>query len=155
MALFLGTHIFRVDRKGRVSVPAQFRNALADQHFPGIILFPSPLHDGVVEGCSMAYLEIVAAASQRQLDVFSDESDDLANALYGRSVQLPWDSEGRVVLPESILSHAGIGDMAVFLGMGGRFHLLEPGTHAARGREADKRLRQNRPKLLLSTVERP
>ena len=41
MALFLSTFINKVDRKGRVSVPAPFRAALIGQSFHGIVAFPS------------------------------------------------------------------------------------------------------------------
>jgi transcriptional regulator MraZ len=47
MALFFGTHVMRIDRKGRVSVPAPFRTALAGQAFQGIIAVPSFQHQAV------------------------------------------------------------------------------------------------------------
>ena len=41
--MFLSTYVNKVDRKGRVSVPATFRASLAaeTQRFPGVIVFPS------------------------------------------------------------------------------------------------------------------
>lgn len=153
MGLFLGTHINKVDKKGRVSVPSQFRLALADQGFPGIILYPSLVHEGVAEGCGMAFLEKIANASATQLDVFSDEQDDLATIIYGSSVQLPWDGEGRVVLPEQMIGHVGITEQVAFVGMGGRFQLWLPEAHAAHGAQAKARLRENKPKLTLQKPE--
>jgi MraZ protein len=41
VALFIDTFVNRIDRKGRVSVPATFRAALAGQTVQGIIAFPS------------------------------------------------------------------------------------------------------------------
>ena len=41
MAVFIDTFVNKIDRKGRVSVPATFRAALADQPFQGIVAFPS------------------------------------------------------------------------------------------------------------------
>ena len=41
MALFIDTFTNRVDRKGRVSVPAPFRAALAGNGFHGVVAFPS------------------------------------------------------------------------------------------------------------------
>src|ERR671923_791848 len=41
MAVFIDTFVNKIDRKGRVSVPATFRAALADQSFQGIVAFPS------------------------------------------------------------------------------------------------------------------
>ena len=153
MGLFLGTHINKVDRKGRVSVPSQFRLALADQAFQGIILFPSVAHDGVVEGSGMSFLEELATASARQLDVFSDEQDDLATIIYGSSVQLPFDGDGRVVLPESIISHIGITEQVAFVGAARRFQMWLPEAHAARAAQAKTRLRENKLKLTLQKPE--
>ena len=42
LALFTGHVVNKMDRKGRVSVPASFRNELVSLSFPGIVLFPSP-----------------------------------------------------------------------------------------------------------------
>ncbi len=154
MGLFLGTHINRVDRKGRVSVPSQFRAVLADQTFPGIILYPSLFDDGVVEGCGMAFLEQMAAASDSQLDVFSSEQEDLST-IYASSVQLPWDPEGRVVLPEPIISHAGLTETVAFVGLGRRFQLWQPDAYTARQKEAKARVRLNKPKLMLKRPEGP
>ena len=41
MALFIDTFVNKIDRKGRVSVPATFRATLAEQTFQGIVAFPS------------------------------------------------------------------------------------------------------------------
>ncbi|MET1026476.1 MAG: MraZ N-terminal domain-containing protein, partial [Dongiaceae bacterium] len=41
MALFIDTFINKIDKKGRVSVPATFRAALGGQSFQGIVAFPS------------------------------------------------------------------------------------------------------------------
>jgi MraZ protein len=153
MGLFLGTHINKVDKKGRVSVPSQFRLALADQAFQGIILYPSLSHDGVAEGSGMSFLEELAAATSSQLDVFSDEQDDLATVIYGSSVQLPWDGDGRVVLPESMISHIGIAEQVAFVGKAKRFQLWLPEAHARNEAEAKARLRQNKPKLTLQKPE--
>ena len=72
MGLFLGTHINKVDKKGRVSVPSQFRLALSDQSFQGIVLYPSLAHDGVAEGSGMSFLEELAAATASQLKPTAD-----------------------------------------------------------------------------------
>ena len=41
MALFIDTFVNRIDRKGRVSVPAAYRTALAGQSFSGIVALPA------------------------------------------------------------------------------------------------------------------
>jgi MraZ protein len=153
MGLFLGTHNNKVDKKGRVSVPSQFRSALAQESFPGIILYRSLAHEGVIEGCGMAFLEQIAAASARQFDVFSEEMEDVGAAISGDSVQLPWDPEGRVVLPGHLLAHAGITDQVAFVGLFQRFQLWHPDAYAVHDQQVKARLKANKPKLLLQRPE--
>ena len=124
MALFLGRHIHRIDRKGRVSVPAPFRAALSGQLEQGIVAVPS-FKLPAVDCYSMEKLE---ALSQQvdQLPTFSEERDDFAAALFGNAIQLPLDGEGRIVLPEAIIAHARIGESVAFLGGGKTFSIWEP-----------------------------
>src|SRR5947209_4287704 len=122
--LFLSTYHNRIDKKGRVSVPAQFRTVLAAQEFPGLIAYASPLHS-CIEACGMAR---ITKLNQRieKLDPFSEERDALAAMLFGGSVQLAFDTEGRVMLPENLISAAGISEQATFVGKGEIFEIWEP-----------------------------
>src|SRR2546429_483548 len=43
----MSTYVNKVDRKGRVSVPATFRAVLNDQSFEGIVAFPSLDYDAL------------------------------------------------------------------------------------------------------------
>src|SRR5476651_1478796 len=60
VALFLSTFVNKVDRKGRVSVPASFRAALADQSFNGIIAFRS-FKSSAIEGSGIDRLGEMSA----------------------------------------------------------------------------------------------
>jgi len=124
MALFLGRHIHRIDRKGRVSVPATFRAALSGQLEQGIVAIPS-FKLPAVDCYGMQKLEELSQQVD-QLPTFSEERDDLAAALFGSAIQLPLDGEGRMVLPESIIAHANISDTVAFLGGGKSFSIWEP-----------------------------
>ena len=125
MALFVGTFENKVDKKGRVSVPARFRAALADQSFNGIIAYPA--FDGIsaIEAAGMAWLEEVSARVNT-LNPFSPAHRVLATALFGRSVQLPFDDEGRIMLPDEFLAHAAIRDRAKFVAQGTTFMIWNP-----------------------------
>ena len=68
-------------------------------------------------------------------------------------MQLPIDGDGRVVLPEAMISHVGITEQVAFVGMGVRFQLWLPEAHAARNAQAKTRLRENKPKLTLQKPE--
>lgn len=129
MSLFLSTFTNKVDRKGRVSVPAPFRAVLANQPFGGVICFPS-FTAPCLEGMGMDRMEAYSA-SMDQFDAFSAEQDDMAQLIFASSRQLAFDSEGRIMLPEDFLSHAGITSHAAFVGKGRSFQIWEPEAHKA------------------------
>ncbi len=134
MALFLSTHINRVDKKGRVSVPAQWRAELADQSFQGVVLFRSNVHT-CLEGFAWSYMQELSKRLD-EFDLFSAEQDDLATAVFADSVQLPFDGDGRIILPEGLSKYASIDDQAAFVGMGAKFQLWSPKALEKRRDEA-------------------
>ncbi|MCB2081255.1 MAG: division/cell wall cluster transcriptional repressor MraZ [Rickettsiales bacterium] len=144
MALFLSTFTNKVDKKGRVSVPASFRAVLSGQHFPGIVAFGSFVHP-CVEACSMERLERLSESIDH-LDPYSEARDAFATTILGEAMQLAFDKEGRVLLPTELLEKAGITDQAVFVGKGQTFEIWNPGRFAeysARAREVAKNERAN------------
>lgn len=149
MALFLSTFTNKVDKKGRVSVPANFRAALSEQKYQGIIIYRSFIND-CVEACSMERIERLSESIDG-MDPFSDERDAFAATILGGSLQLPFDGEGRVMLPENILEEAGITDQAVFVGKGATFEIWEPKAYAAYAEKARDLAKQQRASLRLTT----
>ena len=140
MAIFIGTHENKVDQKGRVSVPATFRAALAGLPFQGIVVFPSHRADAI-EGCGMDFMEQLNARMQ-DIALFSETQDDLATTIFAVSQQLPFDSTGRIQLPEKLRAEAGIRDKAAFVGMGTLFRIWEPGRLQAHMAAARQRARE-------------
>ena len=124
MALFLSTYVNKVDRKGRVSVPASFRAALEGQSFHGIVAFRS-YKDAAIIGCGIDFMERISA-SVTDLDLFSDVQDDLSATIFADSHQLALDGDGRIMLPHDLAEHAGITESAAFVGRGDTFQIWEP-----------------------------
>ena len=140
MTHFLGTHQSRLDAKGRVSVPAAFRAALkADADTAIMILRPSHQH-ACIEAWPSAVFDALAAPLDG-FDVFSDAQNDLATALYADATQLEADKEGRIVVPERLLRHAGITDALEFMGVGKIFQIWHPDAAERRRVEARERAR--------------
>jgi transcriptional regulator MraZ len=127
VALFLSTFVNKVDRKGRVSVPATFRAAVAGQSFAGIVAFPSFEHEAL-EATGIDRMEAISAG----LDELEqpEEQQSLATLILARSQQLPFDTEGRIVLTDNLVSHAHIADSAAFVGLGPTFQIWEPDRFA-------------------------
>ena len=143
MAVFIGTFENKVDRKGRVSVPAPFRQILATSAFQGIIAFRYHTPNAM-EACSLEFMERLDQ-SVSNFELFSEEHDDLAFNIFAESHQLPFDGEGRVILPPALLEVTGIEDRAAFVGKGATFQIWEPAALKARKAAA----RQRAPNLTL------
>lgn len=136
MALFLSTYVNRLDRKGRISVPAPFRAALAGEAFSGIVLFCSNNH-ACLEGFAPSAMEELGGRMDHY-DLFSAEQDDMATAIFGAAVQLPLDGDGRVVLSSDLISFAGLGEQAAFVGLGRKFQIWNPEAFEKRKGQARK-----------------
>ena len=142
MPLFLSEHENKVDRKGRVSVPAQYRAQLVGQTFTGIVAYRSDYHP-CIECCDMATMQDYAGRINRTYAKDSAEHDD-ASEIFANAHQLPFDGEGRIMLPQKLAEHAGIGEQASFVGRGATFQIWSPGRLGAYQDEARERRRRNR-----------
>ena len=148
MGQFLGTHQNRLDSKGRVSVPASFRSALrartGEAEAGGVALILRPSHkQPCIEGWPPDEFDRLALPLQR-LDLFGEDHDDMAALLYPDAYPVESDKEGRIVLSEMLLSHAGIGAGVTFMGMGPIFHIWEPEAGERFRAEARERARVRR-----------
>ncbi len=68
--------------------------------------------------------------------------DSAVETVMALSRELPFDGEGRIILPEELARHAGITEQAVFVGRGARFQIWAPENHEPRQAEEIERLRQ-------------
>lgn len=94
MELFLSTFVNRVDRKGRVSVPATFRSTLATHRHPNqVVLIPSFKYPAI-DGTGSDHLNEMMEGLNT-LDQYSDRRDDLA-LTFADLTPLPIDGEGRI-----------------------------------------------------------
>jgi MraZ protein len=147
MALFLSTFENKIDKKGRVSVPAQFRASLANQDFAGIIVYESFVND-CIEGCDIARIKQLSESIDN-LDPFSENRDSFATAILGGAIQLSFDGDGRVILPESLIKKVGLEETAVFIGKGTTFEIWHPKKFNTYLEKAKASAKENRGQLKL------
>lgn len=147
MTLFLSTFINKLDKKGRVSVPISFRQALAGQAFQGIVAFRS-YKLPAIEGMGINRMERLRD-SVDQLDLFSEAQDDLTATIFADAQMLAFDGDGRVVLPQILFEHAKIKDTAAFVGRGATFQIWNPEDFAAHQSEVRKRVQEKQSTLKL------
>ena len=144
MDLFVSTFQNRVDAKGRVSVPADFRAVLAREGADAVFLYPTPGAEALDAG-GPALMQSVAGL-MAGLGPYSEQRDVLSTAIFGDSAMVKLDGDGRIILPETMRSHAQIEDRVTFVGLGSKFQLWEPGRFAAhlqRAREDARALRES------------
>jgi len=125
LALFTGHVVNKMDRKGRVSVPASFRNELVSLSFPGIVLFPSPEGIPAIDGAGIDWLQSLSANFGTS-NPFAPRLRKARMALFGQVERLVFDPEGRVILTDSLIQHAEITESVAFIGMGETFQIWEP-----------------------------
>ncbi len=145
MDRFVSHFTNRLDAKGRISIPASFRAVLTRDGFEGLYIHPS-LDQQALDCGGNALLQEIDALLAR-LSAYSEERDLFSTALLGTSEILKFDSEGRVVLSETIKTFAGISNDVTFVGHGHKFQMWEPNRFQAHLEEAKHRVRDLRRQL--------
>jgi MraZ protein len=142
---FVSTFTNRIDGKGRVSIPAPFREVLLRDGFPGLYCSPT-LDQKAVDAGGNRFRDAIRL-SLSQFDPFSEDYELLSTALMGESEILSIDKDGRTVFPDSIRGRAGLTDLVTFVGQGFKFQIWEPSRFAAYREEAASRVRELRKRL--------
>ena len=143
--MFLSSYENKLDKKGRVSVPATFRSYLGALGYNGFISYPSFNHSAL-EACSQDRIEKLSNTID-SLNPFEEKRDYFATSVLSESVNLQFDTEGRVSLTEKLLNHANIKNNILFVGLGKTFQIWEPKTFDKFKVLARKKAYQNRSDL--------
>ncbi len=147
MALFLSTFINKIDAKGRISLPAQFRNALNNQDFSSIVVYESFINN-CIEGCDIERIKKLSESIDN-LDPFSEERDAFATTILGSAIQLTIDVDGRIILPENLINKTQISKQALFVGKGPTFEIWNPEKFTTYFENAKKNAKEKRNSLSL------
>ena len=122
--MFLSTYENKLDKKGRVSVPASFRSYLSNTGYNGIVCFPS-FNNQSIEAWPQDRIEKISNAIDT-LNPFEDKKDYFATSILSESINLQFDSEGRIFIIEKLLKYAKIKNSMLFVGQGKTFQIWEP-----------------------------
>ena len=147
--MFLSTYENKIDKKGRVSVPATFRSHLNSMGYNGFISYPSFNHLAL-EGCSQDRIEKLSNTID-SLNPFEEKRDFFATSILSESENLQFDTEGRVSIPNKLLHHANINNNVLFVGLGKTFQIWEPNNFEKFKIVARKKAYQNRSNLKWET----
>ena len=143
MKAFTGTFTFKVDKKGRVSVPAEYRAVLAERggsaDATGLLVFPWFPYPAI-RGVGLETMDRLAESLSPNA-VFENAPVDSAQISAADMMPLTFDGEGRIVLPRDLMEHAGLREAAAFVGQISYFEIWEPG--AFRQHQAARRALRN------------
>ena len=143
--MFLSSFENKIDKKGRVSVPATFRSYLNTLGYNGFISYPS-FNYSALEACSQDRIEKLSSTID-SLNPFEEKRDYFATSVLSESESHQFDTEGRVSISEKLLNHAKIKNNVLFVGLGKTFQIWEPTNFEKFKSLARKKAFQNRSNL--------
>lgn len=116
--MFLGTHSPRLDEKGRIILPAKFREELAD----GLVLTRG--QERCIYVFSQREFERIHE-SMREAPISSKQARDYMRVfLSGASDEVP-DKQGRVTIPPALRTYAGLDRELAVIGAGTRAEIWD------------------------------
>ena len=122
--MFLSSYENKLDKKGRVSVPASFRSYLSNLGYNGVICYPS-FNNQSIEAWPQDRIEKISNSID-SLNPFEEKRGFFATSILSESINLQFDSEGRILITEKLLKHAKIKNSMLFVGQGKTFQIWEP-----------------------------
>ena len=143
--MFLSTYENKLDKKGRVSVPASFRSYLSNMGYNGVICYPS-FNLQCIEAWPQDRIEKITNAIEN-LNPFEEKKDYFATSILSESVNLIFDTEGRISLTKKLLQHSKIKTKILFVGLGKTFQIWEPTLFEKFKTKAIKKSNLNRSSL--------
>ena len=143
--MFLSTYQNKLDKKGRVSVPASFRSYLSNLGYNSIICYPS-FNNQSIEAWPQDRIEKISNAIE-SLNPFEEKRDFFATSVLSESINLQFDGEGRISLTSKLLKHAKIRSSMIFVGQGKTFQIWEPTIFEKFRTNARKKANLNRASL--------
>ncbi len=143
--MFISTYENKLDKKGRVSVPAAYRSHLSSVGYNSVVCYPS-FTNSSVEFCSQDRLEKIADTIDT-LSPFEENRDIFSTSILANSFQLNFDADGRVTLTEKLLEHSKIKEKVLFVGQGKTFQMWEPTLFKKFSEDARKKANLKRSEL--------
>ena len=143
--MFLSSYENKLDKKGRVSVPASYRSYLSNLGYNGVVCYPS-FNNQSIEAWPQDRIEKISNTID-SLNPFEEKRDFFATSILSESVNLHFDNEGRISLSQKLLNHARIKQSMMFVGQGKTFQIWEPKTFEKFRMNARKKSNLNRANL--------
>ena len=126
--LFRGSALNAVDAKGRLSVPAFIRQKIERRSDEKILVLAVHPEFECLVGYDANHSAAMQDKAERRLGENPDPFAELEMqaGLFAGTVDVPYDTSGRIIMPPRLKRRAGVEGLAMFIGMGGEFHIWNP-----------------------------
>ncbi|KRM89210.1 division/cell wall cluster transcriptional repressor MraZ [Liquorilactobacillus vini] len=114
--MLMGEYHHTLDAKGRVIIPAKFREQLSDQ----FVLTRGM--DGCLFGYSNDQWQLLEKKLQ-QLPLTKRDARAFVRFFYSAATECEFDRQGRIIIPKALRDHAGLEKKCVVVGVSNRFEI--------------------------------
>jgi MraZ protein len=137
--------VLTLDGKGRITVPARWREQLVDSVNGQLVVAKNP------DGCLSLYPLPVWETFEADLMLLPQEHDTWRRIFIGSATDVEIDSASRVLIPPELRAWAGLDREVKFMGVGLHFELWDQARYAA---EEAQKIAQGRPEVVRNMVIR-
>jgi MraZ protein len=120
--IFRGRFEYTIDPKGRVNIPSRFREQLSDTGLETVVITN-------YSGCLYAYptgeWERIEEKLASKVSSVNKKKNAFVRFFVGGAVEVTPDKQGRILIPPSLRSYAGLDREVVILGMPNRFEIWD------------------------------
>ncbi len=120
--IFRGRFEYTIDPKGRVNIPSRFREQLSDTGLETVVITN-------YSGCLYAYpnreWERIEQKLASKVSSVNKKKNAFVRFFVGGAVEVAPDKQGRILIPPSLRSYAGLDREVVILGMPNRFEIWD------------------------------
>ena len=130
--LFNGSALSAVDAKGRLSVPSFIRGVVERRSDAKAIVIGVHEVSPCLNAYDRGYARNLFAENVRRGLAEEAKGGDLAahharaRRTFGMTEDVPYDTSGRIILPQMMRRKGQIEDLALFVGIGGTFEIWNP-----------------------------
>ena len=117
--MFQGASAINLDAKGRMSIPARHRDALAVQCDGGLTLTRHP------HGCLLLFPRPVWESHRAQIAAWPMSARAWQRIFLGNACDVEMDSTGRILIAPELRAAVGLAKDVMLLGMGSHFEIWD------------------------------
>ncbi|PCJ25081.1 MAG: cell division/cell wall cluster transcriptional repressor MraZ [SAR86 cluster bacterium] len=119
--MFRGINTINLDAKGRLAMPARYRELLASQNIDQLVVTIDPNHS-----CLMLYPVAEWDQIERQIESlssFDPVTQRIKHLLIGHATDLELDGSGRILLPQELRLYAKLEKHVCLIGQGKKLEI--------------------------------